>query len=811
MLKNLFTITFRSLSRQGVFSIINILGLSIGLAVVLLISLLTFSELSFDKSFKESENIYRINSVTKDGETWSTTANAVGPAMTAEVPEVITTVRTVRRAYDMLNNENILQIQVIWADEDFFRLFDTPFILGNPEEALKQPNKIAISETEAKRLFGDKDPLGQMLEHTIWRNTPPLEIAAVFKDYPENSSLKDHKIIAPFMFCQETPLHSQITWIVGEFETFCLLVPNVNSESINAKMRQIVAEATVDQPTAFSIQLQRLTDIHLHSRSNLGLSSIFNTGDIERVRLMTLLSVIILLVACINYMNLSTARSQKRSREIGISKTVGATRMELMLRLTLETAIFTFSSFIVAFLLAWALLPIFNNLMDVHLNFKMAFQPFFLCVSLLIWIVTTLLAASYPAIYISGFPLLSAIRSQSMPGSSHAIVRKALNVLQFAVSIVLIAWVLIMQAQIIFANNKDLGYNPHNLIGFWIHDSNPTTLLDEFRALSTVEMVSRENQLGNFFGVSENLLFKDPDDNTGFPLRPNATEPNYFDVMQIKMIAGSTFPEMLMRDTVVSTSIGDRTVRVPVNDFAEIVVNRAAVDYLGIMPEEAIGQRVLGKFSGVFSYPMICGVVENYHYESLHRPIGGICIHYGYGQHKRFLLLRVIKGNLSEQLKTYEEIYKKYFPNNVFEPVFFEDRVSKLYDNERRTVRIAVVFPLLAIFVACMGVFGLTAFMAEQRTKEIGIRKVVGASVWDIVKLFTADYVKLLCISLLIAIPTSWWVGIQYLQNFAYRISLSWWMFAAAIVITASLTLLTVSVLAIKAAMTDPVQSIKTE
>ena len=307
MFKSLFSITFRSLSRQGVFSIINILGLSIGLAVVLLISLMTFSELSFDRSFKESQNIYRINSLTKDGETWSTTANAVGPAMKAEVPEVITAVRTVHRYYDMVNNENILQIHVVWADEDFFRLFETPFFLGNPE-ALKQPDKIAISETEAKRMFGNKDPIGQMLEHTIWSNTPPLEVAAVFKDYPENSSLRDYKIIAPFMFCQERALHSQITWIVDEFETFCLLVANANPESANAKMRQIVANATADQPTAFSTQLQRLTDIHLHSKNYLERRSIINTGDIERVRLMLLLSAVILLVACINYMNLSTAR-----------------------------------------------------------------------------------------------------------------------------------------------------------------------------------------------------------------------------------------------------------------------------------------------------------------------------------------------------------------------------------------------------------------------------------------------------------------------------------------------------------------------
>jgi len=400
-----------------------------------------------------------------------------------------------------------------------------------------------------------------------------------------------------------------------------------------------------------------------------------------------------------------------------------------------------------------------------------------------------------------------------MPGSSHAIVRKILNVGQFAVAIVLISWVLIIRTQIEFVNNKDLGYNPKNLIGFWIHDSNPSAILDEYRALSSVEMLTRENQLGNFFGVSENLLFRDPDDKTGFPLSINVAEPNYIDVMQMKLIAGSTYPEMRVeqlqfRDTVYN----DRVVRMlSENNATPILLNRAAVDYLGLTPEEVIGQRVMGQFSGAIGYPVVCGVIENFHYESLHRPVGGVCLHYGLGQHKRYLLLRVVEGNLQEQLKTYEEIYMRYFPNNLFVPSFIDENVAKFYDGERRTVRVAVVFSILAIFVACMGVFGLTAFMAEQRTKEIGIRKVMGATVWNIVSLFTNSYMKLLGISLIIAIPVAWWVGVQYLQNFAYRISLSWWIFAIAALITVALTLLTVGALAIKAATKNPVEAIKTE
>ena len=814
MFKSFFIITLRSLSKQGIFSIVNILGLSIGLAVVLLISLQTFNELSFDKGFKEGENIYRINTVT-DVETYTSSANAVGPAMKTEIPEVITAVRSFNRDYDMILNDNTVVIDVVWADEDFFSMFDTPFLLGSPEDVMSRPNTIALSESEAKRLFGNDDPLGQKFEHTIWQNTPPMEVVAVFKDYPINSSFRNCKTVAPFMYCQEAMVHRQITWMRGEFETFCLLEANADPKSVNEKINKLVSDATTDQQSAYTIQLQRFTDIHLYSKKYASHHRLTfrEPGDIERVKMLSLLSVIILLIACINYMNLSTARVQKRSREIGISKTVGAIRIELIVRLMFETAIFTFASFIIAFFLSWGGIPVFNYLMGTNLNFGMALQPLFLCFALLIWVVTTLLASSYPAIFMSGFPPLMAIRSQSMPGSSQAIVRKVLNVGQFTIAIVLISWVLVIRAQMEFVNNKDLGYNSKNLIGFWIHDSNPSAILEEFKALSSVEMLSRENQIDNFFGVSENLLFRDHDDKTGFPLSINVAEPNYVDVMQMKLIAGSTYPEMSfeqlqLRDTIVE----NQTYRILAeNNSTPILLNRAAVEYLGLTPEEVIGQRVIGQFSGAIGYPIVCGVIENFHYESLHRPVGGICIHYGLGQHKRHLLLRVTEGNLQEQLITYEEIYKKYFPDNFFVPTLIEDKVAEYYDNERKTVRLAIVFSILAIFVACMGVFGLTAFMAEQRTKEIGIRKVMGASVWNIVSLFTVDYVKLLSISLVIAIPIAWWVGVQYLQNFAYRISLSWWIFAIAALITIVLTLLTVGMLSIKAATKNPIESIKTE
>jgi hypothetical protein len=394
--------------------------------------------------------------------------------------------------------------------------------------------------------------------------------------------------------------------------------------------------------------------------------------------MLLLLAVIILLVACINYMNMSTARAQKRAKEIGVSKTFGAKRFEIINRLLLETGIFTFVSFIFAYILVWVLLPVFNNLLGEQLDFVLSFRPLFLCITLLIWMATTLLAASYPAIYLSGFPPLKAIRQGGFTvGSGHATVRKALSVGQFAVSIVLIVWVLIIQTQINFINNMDLGYNPRNLIGIELYalpeGSDVEALANDYRAESSVEMVARES---NFLFYSDGaVLLKDADDPEGSNLRSMGADADFIDLMQMKLIAGRTLPEQT----------GDSIV--------QIILNRAAVDYLGMTPDEVIGKRVLAKIGADITE--VCGVVENFNFQSLYRTISCFCMHNASFPPKQVLMLRMKEGNLSEQLKTCEQIFKKHFPNEMFEPRFPDLEVEKAYEGERRTGHVAFVFSVL--------------------------------------------------------------------------------------------------------------------
>jgi hypothetical protein len=580
-------------------------------------------------------------------------------------------------------------------------------------------------------------------------------------------------------------------WEDMDFETFCLLNASADAERVNTQIQNTVSRM-MGEDAFFVPSLQRLKDIHLYS-SNFSRSIVSSPGNIEKVRTLSLLAVIILLVACINYMNLVTARAQKRSKEIGVSKTFGAKRKELIARLFLETSVLTLLSLILAFYLAFLLLPVFNYLLGEQLRFAMAFSPVFLSGALLVYIITTVVASLYPAVYLSGFPPLMAIRQGVFSGrSSHATVRKILTVCQFTASIVLIAWTIIIQNQIRYMHDKDIGYNPHHLIGIPTslpEGSDVEALLNDYRAQSSVVMASKAHRF--LFGGNRNILRKNDDDKIGIRMLTLNADSDFTDFMQLRFIAGNPL-----------------SVRSPGDTVTQMIVNRRAVEYLGMTPDEILGRKILTDLSEA---PVeVCGVVENFNYESLHHAVEPYGIYTG-RRERLTVLLRVQEGNLAEQVNNCEQIFKKHFPNELFEAKFADLELEKAYEDERRTNRIAVVFSVLAIFVACMGVFGLTAFMAEQRAKEIGIRKALGASTGSIIRLFTGNYLWLLALSLLIAIPVILWIGNNYLANFAYRISLSWWMIAAAALITIALTLITVGWQAIKAAMANPVEAIKSE
>ena len=791
----------RNISRQGIFPVINLTGLSIGLTVVLLICAFIFNEYSFDKQFTNHERIYRANSEVSflgmEGIA-GFSSPALALAAKEEIPGVETAVRIMIQSAFVKADDILFKIEKLcWADEDFFLLFNTPFIYGSAEDVFAQPNKIALSESQANVFFGDKNSIGEIL----LVDGQQYEVRAVYKDFPSNSSFEGYQMIGYFMSATQSWIYENPEWGSLQLETFFMFAPNTNAATVEAGMRQLVDNNL--EFKFYQVMLQPLDKIHLYSKQLLSLGNQFtvNMGDIVRVKMFSLLAAIILLVACINYMNLSTARAQKRSKEIGISKTLGEKRREIIVRLYSETGLLTLLSFISAFILAWILLPAFNLILGQVIPLGILFNTKFLLGMLLVYLATTLVAASYPALYLSGFAPLTVIRqSVFIKGSSHAIVRKGLNVLQFSVAVILIAWVIVIYAQMNYVNKKDMGYDIQNVIGIIIpNQSNIDALRNDYAAQESVSEVALS--AGGFLSgqYSGRALFKtltdmyNPSQEKNVIIYLTKIAPETIDLLQLKLIAGTTLPEKRHDDTITN-----------------VIINRKTVEYMEKTPEEVIGQMIPFRFNN--EQPIyVCGVVENFHFQNLHESIEPFAFHDWNNQNFGQLLLKVKAGNLSQQLRTYEDIFRKHFPNDLFEVRFPDMFMAKTYEEDRQTSRLVLCFSFLSIFVACLGVFGLTAFMAEQRTKEIGIRKVLGASVGSIIRLFTDNYLRLLALSLVIALPVAWWIGSKYLENFAYRISLAWWMFAAAALITVVLTLFTVGWQAFKAATENPVKAIKSE
>jgi len=484
----------RNLFRQGMFPFINIAGLSVGLAVVLLICAYTFNEYSFDKSFTHHQRIYRANSEMSmpgmfEG-TISFSYNALGPAAKEEIPGVEAAARifvspVVVKIDDVLFNVE----RFCWADDDFFLLFDTPFIHGSPE-AFSQPGMVALSESQAKIFFGDKDPLGEIL---LVAQQHPLEVRAVYRDFPANSSF-DYSMIGHYKTSYQTWLNN-LSWGGGppNTETFFLLAPGTDAVVVEAGMQRLV-EKNLEKPF-YQISLQPLNKIHLYSKDHLSFGPYkftCNYGDVERVQLFSLLAAIILLVACINYMNLSTAQAQKRSKEIGISKTVGAKRKQIIARLYSETGMLTFLSFTVAVVLALLLLPVFNLIAGQDIQLGLLMNSRFSLILLLVYLATTSISASYPVLYLSGFAPITVIRQSIFTkGSIHAIVRKGLSVVQFSAAVILIAWVIIIHTQLNYVNNKDKGYNVHHILAIPIgKPSSFEALKNDYSAQEAVSVVS---------------------------------------------------------------------------------------------------------------------------------------------------------------------------------------------------------------------------------------------------------------------------------------------------------------------------------
>ena len=762
MFKNYLKIAWRNLKVNRLFSAINVLGLSIGLAVTLTLFIFIRHEQSFDDMYSNADNIQRVLLHT-DGdngqEIWATVPPSLGPTMMTDVANVEYAARTLKNDFGgtaslRVLDQNFTEKDLFWVDAELLNIFDISFIKGQAKGALDRPNTAVLSETSAEKYFGAIDPIGKTF--TVDGNYE-LEVTGVYKDFPNNSTL-DCNIMASGI---TTWFFKNPSWYNASFETYCLLKPNTDLASTELQLQEMLNKNMEKENQWYTFSLQPMKKVHLYSA---GYDNAYanRIGDIKEVRNLSYLALLILLIASINYMNLTTARSQKRSKEVGISKTLGSSSGNLLFRFYMETGLVTLISLIIGVLLTFTALPIFNSVTGQELSTESLLNVEFFISLFVLWLVVTLISGSYPALYLSQFKPSIVLKSSIVQSKGNVFIRKGLVVFQFAASVVLIVGVLMISKQMEFIRNQKLGFNAENVVAISINglkgSEKKEALVSELKGLSSVSAVSLAQGFPGM-EVSGRSLSRNEDDKEKLNIQTNVTDASVIDVLQLKLLAGRTLPSFKQeKDTLV-----------------EVVLNRKAVEYLGYSPEEAIGKKVH------ISVPnTIVGVVDDFNFASLHEPIGAYAFHNNTGEGKSFALVRYNAAGNSSTINQLETIFKAVAPNAAFNYSFLDNNLQNLYVRERRAAKVGIIFSVLAIFIACLGLFGLAAFVGEQRKKEIGIRKVLGASIMGITQMLSKDFVKLVFIAMLIAFPIAYWLMDRWLSNFAFHIDMSYSVFVIA-------------------------------
>jgi putative ABC transport system permease protein len=796
MLQNYFKLALRNILKNPMFTALNVLGLALGMAVSLLLFQHIRQELSFDRFHTKADRIQRVmlNAFWDPAKPIkvANVPNAVALAVKSEIPMVDQSARLLKHefgktAFITAGDKKLVEESLYWADPGLFQIFDFQAVAGDLNSALSQPNTVALSRSAAIRYFGTSNPLGQSIRVD---KMDPLEVRAVYEDLPANSTL-DASVLGSFASVKWA--NNNISWSNSSFETWLLLNADAKKEAVEQQLAVLLDKNVEKADQNYTFWLQPLTDAHFRS-SDVESNYSQRLGDLQQVNILSILAFAVLLMACFNYMNLSTARAQMRFRDVGINKTMGASKGQISTRFFVETGLLTGISMLLAIVFCAIAIPFFNRMADVNLSFTQFFTKENAAAILGIGLVVALLAGSYPAFFLSSFApknlLLTSLRSSSGAGW----LRRTLVTAQFAASVVLIVGTLVFYRQMQFIQKKKLGFEPEQVVALTTVGAENTAQIEALISgclnLPGVQAVCRAQ---SFPGQKTSIrsITKTENDEDGMELFTNRVTPGFEKVLGLKLLAGTSLPERLLKDTI------DR-----------VVLTKKAVDYIGLTPETAVGQRV---FCGFRNHVIIAGVVEDFHSESLQKPLGAYAFHNAETESRRYLLVKMNTPNVAATMQQLEKVLQSTLPQSAFEYKFLDDFLDTLYRNEQRTARVVFVFSLLSILISCLGLFGLAAFAAEQRTKEIGIRKVLGASIAGITGLLAKDFLKLVLIAILIASPIAYYFMNKWLADFAYRIDIQWWMFALAGAGAVLIAFLTVGFQSVKAALANPVKSLRSE
>ncbi|MDX1939863.1 MAG: ABC transporter permease [Saprospiraceae bacterium] len=814
MMKSNLNIAWRNMAKQKMYAAIKIGGFAMGIAACLLIALFIKDELSYDKHYPNAERIYRIVGINKAGEYAGKGVDFPAPfakALRTELPEIELVGRInpntlftgggnpIRRPDETQNN---YEEGFTFADQEMLDILQIPMVYGDRAHALDEPNELVITKKIADKYYPNENPVGKTLLANDNTNFP-LKIGGVIPDFPSNTHLQ-----FDFLFTLKGVNFypgEQDNWDASNYHTYVLLRPGTNLRQVEQKMfdtafdkylaplfkkNGMSDEAIADVRETIDLELQPIGDVHLYS-ANIGAS--IPHSDIRFVWLFGAIALFILIIACINFINLSTARSANRAKEVGLRKVVGSLRNNLIGQFLTESILFSLLSFLIGILLALLLLPYFNQLANKSLHFPWQ-EWWFVPVLIGAALVVGMLAGIYPAFYLSSFKPINVLKGNLSLGSKNSFMRSGLVVFQFTTSIVLIIGTFIISQQMDFILNKKIGFDKEQVLmlqGTQTLGNQILTFKNRLKQLPEIQNVTVSDFLpivgagtkrnGNTFaeeGQSTNI-------GEGVGGQIWQIDYDYINTLGIKIVEGRNFsPEMP-------------------TDSQGVIINQTLAEKLHF--DNPIGKRITNGFQNF----QVIGVVEDFNFESMRENVGGICLILG--NSPTITSIKINTDDMSKSIKNITSVWKEFAPNQPIRYTFLDESYAKMYEDVQRMGRIFSSFAVFAVIVACLGLFALASFMAEQRAKEIGIRKVLGASVPGILRLLTQSFIKLIMISIIIAVPLAWYLMHKWLEDFAYRTPMSWNIFALSGVIVIFIALFTISFQAIRTATGNPVDALRSE
>ncbi len=799
MLKNYFKIAFRNIFKNKVYSFINIFGLAIGLAGFILISILIKNELSYDSFNKNADRIYRVVEIQNQENIGklkiAVTMGPLAPALKEYFPDVEYSARIVPSPplFCKSGDKGFYEENISFADPSIFNILTIPFIEGNPETALASPFSIVLTQSIANKYFGEQDPLGKTIRINSIFGAADYKVTGLIKDYPENSHIYFN------MLGSYSTMEHYVSWLkkwdTNTLATYVLLRKGTSATKIDKQFPAFInhfipPDTKTGEKSDLQMYLQSLKDIHLYSSDIVYQTYNHNQGSISTVYIFSAIALFILLIACINFMNLATARSAKRIKEIGMRKVLGSTRKSLVYQFIGEAILISLIALLISLLIAELTMPYFKNIFGGKIIFSYEDSIVFMMQLVGITLAVGIISGSYPALFLSKFEPAESLKGTMSGKLKGSLLRKVLVVLQFSIAISLIICTGVVSNQMSYIKNKNLGFNKEHVLYLPIRSKDTrdkiNLLKSELSKNTNIVNVSASSGLFGASGSEGTETVAGTNNQLRMMMRRSFVGFDYIKTMQMKIVEGRDF-----------------SLDHPMDSTSSVIINETAAKKFG-------WKNPLGKQFEGNPVKTVIGVVKDFNFFSLHSKIGPLIMSIQPDEFN-YLVMRIKPDDISATVNYVEKTWKEIVPGRPFDYSFLDQHFDDIYKSDQRTGDMFGFFSFLAIFIACLGLFGLAAYTAEQRTKEIGVRKVLGSSVSGIVLLLSKDFLKLVLIAGIIAVPVSYYAMNSWLQDFAYHAGIEPWTFIAAAILAFLIAFITISFQAIKAATANPVKSIRYE